>query len=167
MICLQTPQSLGFLKAFFLKLCRLVVNSSGCKEREKSPELAHCSPKKPLFAAEFRTCPRERSPPGRDRNSADQSPPAVEGAQAPRALTQPARLLQPGLAGSNSRYRPSWPAPQFCPVISAKPRLLIASNPVTARSQSRTPYTPATVPLCLCPRALSCLCAQPLMPARP
>lgn len=100
MICLQTPQALGFLKAFFLKLCRLVVNSSGCKEREKGPELSHCSPKKLLFAAEFQTCPRERSPPGGDRDSADQSPPAVQGAQAPRALTQPARFLQPQLSRS-------------------------------------------------------------------
>lgn len=34
MACLHTPQTLCFLKSFFLKLCGHVVNSSGWKRRE-------------------------------------------------------------------------------------------------------------------------------------
>lgn len=40
-ICLQTPQALAFLKALFLKLCRLAVTSSGWKNKGRKCQHFH------------------------------------------------------------------------------------------------------------------------------
>lgn len=115
-----------------------------CKEPEKGPEPSQCSSKLGSPLRSLRTRPRERSSPGRCRNSAALARgPPIELACSPAASARPSAVPAPQSPNSVRDPGRSRPRPRR---VHQPPSLSPAPWYPGSRPSSRSPLAPAQVP---------------------
>lgn len=107
-ICLQTPQTLAFLKTLFLKLCRLAVNSSGWASGGVVPRGDGAAGWVPNSASSARP---GRPPGSRPPQGPLEAARAIAAARAGPAVTWPRRPNNAAVPGGRPHRAPLGPLP--------------------------------------------------------